>query len=82
MPQVPRHVARERAARLRQAGAVALTRHLERRVGRMARVLTERGGTARTADFTLVRINPAIAHGQLADVAIAGHDGRALIAAP
>ncbi|MEQ1709482.1 MAG: tRNA (N(6)-L-threonylcarbamoyladenosine(37)-C(2))-methylthiotransferase MtaB, partial [Terricaulis sp.] len=52
MPQVNRRVVKERAARLRQAGAAALDRHLSAWVGREAYALVEREGFARLADFT------------------------------
>ncbi|WP_019904445.1 tRNA (N(6)-L-threonylcarbamoyladenosine(37)-C(2))-methylthiotransferase MtaB [Methylobacterium sp. 77] len=81
MPSVPGDVIRERAARLREVGAEALSRHLDAQIGRTHSVLTERGGMARTEDFTLVRLGHEAPPGELRDVAIAGHDGRALIAA-
>jgi threonylcarbamoyladenosine tRNA methylthiotransferase MtaB len=58
MPQVDRRVVKERAARLREAGAAALTRHLEQWVGREASALVEREGVARLADFTTVQYGP------------------------
>ncbi|WP_375409853.1 tRNA (N(6)-L-threonylcarbamoyladenosine(37)-C(2))-methylthiotransferase MtaB [uncultured Methylobacterium sp.] len=82
MPPVADSVVRERAARLREAGTASLARHLAGEVGRTHRVLAERGGIGRTEGFTPVRLDPAIPAGTLCDVAIAGHDGRMLIAAP
>ncbi|MBX9930577.1 MAG: tRNA (N(6)-L-threonylcarbamoyladenosine(37)-C(2))-methylthiotransferase MtaB [Methylobacterium sp.] len=79
MPPVAAEIVRERAARLREAGAAALTRHLDAEVGLTRRVLTERGGTGRTEEFTVVRL--AGEPGEITDVVIAGHDGRVLIAA-
>jgi threonylcarbamoyladenosine tRNA methylthiotransferase MtaB len=82
MPPVAESVVRERAARLREAGTASLSRHLAGEVGRTHRVLAERGGIGRTEGFTPVRLDPATPAGTLCDVAIAGHDGRMLIAAP
>lgn len=79
MPPVAAEAIRERAARLRAAGAAAFARHLDGEVGRTHRVLAERGGTGRTEAFTPVRL--AAEPGTLHTVTIAGHDGRALIAA-
>ena len=79
MPAVAPEIVRERAARLREAGAAALVRHLDGEVGRSHRVLAERGGIGRTEGFTPVRI--AAEPGTIRTVAIAGHDGRALLAA-
>jgi threonylcarbamoyladenosine tRNA methylthiotransferase MtaB len=81
MPQVPREVIRDRAARLREAGAAALQAHLAHQVGRRLEVLSERGGIGRTQAFTPVRLSEPTPPGLLFDVAIAGHDGTALRAA-
>ena len=81
MPQVAGEIVRERAARLREAGARALRRHLDGEVGAVRRILAERGGTGRTEGFTPVRIGADVPAGELRDVAVAGHDGRALLAA-
>ncbi len=79
MPPVAAEAIRDRAARLRAAGAQALARHLDGEVGRRHRVLAERGGTGRTEGFTPVRLDAR--PGEIREVAITGHDGRALIAA-
>jgi threonylcarbamoyladenosine tRNA methylthiotransferase MtaB len=85
MPQVAGEVVRERAARLRAAGAAALIRHLDGEVGQSRRVLVERGGSGRTEAFTAVRLGDELAQrlapGDLAEIVIAGHDGRLLTAA-
>ncbi len=81
MPQVPHQLVRERAARLRAEGERRLAAHLERQVGRRMNVLTERGGVGRAADFTSVRLAAETPPGEMRDVAIAGHDGRMLLAA-
>ena len=72
---------KERAARLREKGVAALARHLEGEVGASRRVLTEAGGLGRTEQFTPVRLSATVARGLMLDVAIAGHDGRHLLAA-
>ena len=77
MPQVSREIARERAGRLRERGEAALRTHLTAQAGKRLEVLAERGGTARTRDFTIVR-TPGREAGQLFEARIAGHDGRAL----
>ena len=78
MPQVPRDVARERAGRLRASGERALCRHLDAQVGRRLRVLMERGGKGRSADFTAVRPDHPCRAGDIVDVMITGHDGTTL----
>ena len=81
MPQVAGDAIKERAARLREKGAAALARHLEGEVGARRRVLTEAGGIGRTEQFTPGAAQRAGARGLMLDVAIAGHDGRHLLAA-
>jgi threonylcarbamoyladenosine tRNA methylthiotransferase MtaB len=56
MPALPVPLRRERAARLREAGRHAARRFHEGRIGRMERVLTERGGRGHTEQFAAVRI--------------------------
>jgi threonylcarbamoyladenosine tRNA methylthiotransferase MtaB len=79
MPQLPREIVKERAARLRTAGAAALVRHLERRVGTEALALVEESGRARLADFTPVRLaDDAAPAGAYISVSLTGHDGAAM----
>jgi threonylcarbamoyladenosine tRNA methylthiotransferase MtaB len=80
MPQVARAVVKDRARRLRQKGAEALARHLDGAVGSRRRVLMESGETGRTEQFFEVRVGSPVRSGTIADLAIAGHDGRRLLA--
>jgi threonylcarbamoyladenosine tRNA methylthiotransferase MtaB len=80
MPQVAHPVIRERAKRLREAGAARLRQHLERQVGLALTVLTERGGIARAEDFTAVRLPAEFPAGEMHRLAITGHDGHKLTA--
>ena len=57
MPQVPKALRQERAARLRVAGQHAMARFLERQVGRSAQVLVERKGRGRSETFSPFRID-------------------------
>lgn len=81
MPQLDRAVIKERAQRLRERGEAALRVHLDAQVGAIHRVLTERGGIARTEQFMAVRLNAPLAPGLFIDLTVAGHDGRQLLAA-
>ncbi|MET7242704.1 tRNA (N(6)-L-threonylcarbamoyladenosine(37)-C(2))-methylthiotransferase MtaB [Methylobacterium sp. EM32] len=81
MPQVASGEIRDRAARLREAGAAAFARHLDREVGETRRVLAERGGLGRTEGFLPVRLPEGVEAGVLIELRIAGHDGRVLRAA-
>ena len=79
MPQVAPQIVKTRAQRLRALGKARLARHLADQQGKALRVLAERGGLARAADFTLARTPGAIA-GEMFDIRVLGHDGRALLA--
>jgi threonylcarbamoyladenosine tRNA methylthiotransferase MtaB len=57
MPQVARDVVKARAAQLRAKGAERLALRLDSHVGREAMALVEKGGRARLADFSPVRID-------------------------
>ena len=57
MPQVPRNVAKQRAARLRQAGELAVARILAREAGQTRSVLVEREGFGRTEHYAPVTLN-------------------------
>jgi threonylcarbamoyladenosine tRNA methylthiotransferase MtaB len=81
MPQVARDVIKDRARRLRDKGAAALRAHLDGEVGERRLVLAEMLGIARTQQFTPVRLATPIAPGTILDIAVAGHDGRQLLAA-
>ncbi len=81
MPQIRRDVIRERARLLRERGSARLAAHLDARVGRPMEVLTERGGMARAADFTPMRLHSDLPPGRLLTLAAASHDGQKLIAA-
>jgi threonylcarbamoyladenosine tRNA methylthiotransferase MtaB len=82
MPGVDPAIVKARAQALRQQGEAALRRHLEAEIGAQRRVLTEAGNNGRTEQFTKVRLAGAVAPGLMLDLTIAGHDGRALLAAP
>ncbi|VTZ49435.1 Threonylcarbamoyladenosine tRNA methylthiotransferase MtaB [Methylocella tundrae] len=77
MPPVAPALVKERAKRLRIAGEAALRRHHAAQIGKVLRVLTERGGLGRAADFTCVRTGDA-APSLMIDVAIERDEGKAL----
>ncbi len=80
MPQLGREIAKERARRLREKGENALRRHLGSRVGGKLRVLVERNH-ARCEDFTEVKLARDMEAGTIANLTMAGHDGKRLLAA-
>ncbi len=81
MPQLSREIVKERARRLRERGALALTQHLDGEVGAIRRVLIESGNVGRTEQFTQVLLAAPAEAGQILDLKMAAHDGRQLLAA-
>jgi threonylcarbamoyladenosine tRNA methylthiotransferase MtaB len=80
MPAVPPAVAKARAARLRDVGAAALVRHLDRHVGQCEDVLVEKPGFGRLADFSQVSLDPnsPVRIGAIVPVRLLSHDGHKL----
>ena len=61
MPAVAPEIVRERAARLRKAGTIALAADLARRVGATGEVLIEKPGSGRAAFYASVACPPDVA---------------------
>lgn len=76
MPQLEKAAIKERASRLREAGSVALEKHLETYSGRSVDVLIEKGTSGRLPDFTPVHLEgfEAVEAGRPARARIVGHD--------
>jgi threonylcarbamoyladenosine tRNA methylthiotransferase MtaB len=81
MPQVPREVVKQRAARLRAAGEAAYRKHLAALAGTSQSILIEREGLGRTEGFTLAVIQSG-QPGEIVEAVVTGHDGARLLAAP
>jgi threonylcarbamoyladenosine tRNA methylthiotransferase MtaB len=81
MPPVPGPAIRERAARLRAAGADLLRQSLDRRVGAMAAVLIERAGVGRTEHYAPVRFSSAHDNGAVVPMRLAARAGDVLLGA-
>ncbi len=80
MPSVAPPLVKERARRLRLAGEARLRRHHAGQIGKVLRVLTERGGLGRAADFTCVKTCGA-PPSEMIDVRIERDEGHALAGA-
>ncbi len=76
MPQLDVVLVRERAARLREAADLALSRHLKARMGRTMNVLMETPLRGRAEDFTEVVLETEGPAGTVAPVRITGAQGR------
>jgi threonylcarbamoyladenosine tRNA methylthiotransferase MtaB len=74
MPQLPRTLVKERAARLRAKGDAARTARLDAMIGTRHTILMERGGIGRTPCFTPVEIGGA-PHGAFLPVTITRRNG-------
>ncbi len=81
MPPVAGAIVKERAARLRAEGDLALTRHLTSRVGTQADVLVEKAGVGRAGDFTEVVVPASLACGEVVRLTLTGSDGKRALAA-
>ena len=82
MPPVDGPTIRARAARLREAGAAALTQHLAAQTGKTVEILAENGGIGRTRDFTAARLPAGVHPGTLFAATVTGHTGTHLDLAP
>jgi threonylcarbamoyladenosine tRNA methylthiotransferase MtaB len=82
MPQLDPSVVRERAARLRAAGAAALAADLARRVGAEGDVLVEAPRRGRADCYAAVRFDDAAEVGSIRRMRFAAADGQRLIGVP
>jgi threonylcarbamoyladenosine tRNA methylthiotransferase MtaB len=80
MPQVPKLVIRERAARLRAAGDAARRRAFERMVGQTVSALVEQPGLGRSEHYLPVRLPAAAVDGEVRAVRIVAASDAALVA--
>ncbi len=80
MPQVRGPEIKDRAARLRAAGKVALTRHLDGQVGRLLPVLMEGPRMGRTEGFAEVDFGADQPEGRIVEARILGVQGGRLLA--
>jgi threonylcarbamoyladenosine tRNA methylthiotransferase MtaB len=80
MPQVAPPAVKARAKRLREKGFLALALRLDAEIGARRRVLAETGEAGRTEQFLTVKFPHPVEPGSISEVAIAGHDGRRLLA--
>jgi threonylcarbamoyladenosine tRNA methylthiotransferase MtaB len=81
MPQLPPALRRERAARLRAAGAAAATRFYQARMGQEEAVLLERPDAGHTEHFCPIRlVSGAGERGRVLRVRVTGANDRGLLA--
>jgi threonylcarbamoyladenosine tRNA methylthiotransferase MtaB len=82
MPAVPETIVRERAARLRQAGAAALAADLAARIGGASEVLIERPHLGRATFYAAVAFAGEGAPGTVRRMRLVGRDADRLIGVP
>ncbi len=80
MPQVDGALVRERAARLRAAGAARVAAHLAAMQGREVRLLMERPDLGRTEGFAQTRLAAGAEPGAIVAARITGCEGERLLA--
>ncbi|HEY1506146.1 MAG TPA: tRNA (N(6)-L-threonylcarbamoyladenosine(37)-C(2))-methylthiotransferase MtaB [Stellaceae bacterium] len=81
MPWVPGNIVKERAARLREAGAAATARALAARIGTIAQVLVEKEGFGHSEHYAPVRFTGAAEIGIVVPVRIVESARGALVGA-
>jgi threonylcarbamoyladenosine tRNA methylthiotransferase MtaB len=81
MPQLERPLVKERAERLRAAGAQAMRGFLAACQGQRIEVLMERAATGRTPHFAEITLDREAAPGSLIAAAVTGHEGSRLTGA-
>ncbi len=82
MPQVGRGVARERAAKLREANARRRAAWLDTQIGSTASMLVERDGrTGHAENFAAVRLTAPAEPGSIMSVRLSARDGDRMVAA-
>jgi threonylcarbamoyladenosine tRNA methylthiotransferase MtaB len=81
MPQLPGAVIKERAARLRAAGEIALATELSNRIGSETDVLVERPGMGRATFYAAVSFAESGDAGSVRRMRLVGASGRNLIGA-
>ena len=82
MPAVPMAARRERAARLRAAGAASAERLYRTRVGADVSVLTETEEAGHCEHFAPVRLTRPVAAGRIQRARVVGADAQAIVAEP
>jgi len=82
MPQLPDPVVKERAARLRAAGEVALAAELSCRVGGETDVLIERAGMGRAEFYAAVSFSAPGARGSVTRMRLIESSGSSLVGVP
>ena len=78
MPQVAGAIVKDRAARLRQRGEVALAAHLDDQVGAQVELLIEREQLGRTPGFAEIELDSTAVPGTLVSARVTGSTGRRL----
>jgi threonylcarbamoyladenosine tRNA methylthiotransferase MtaB len=81
MPTVPKTVRKERAARLRTAGAEAAARFDALHLGQSVRVLAETETRGHSEHFRPVRLAAEAVPGQIVTATVTGADADGLLAA-
>ena len=82
MPQLPKALRKERAARLREAGDAAAAAFLQSCVGTAAVALIEKDGRGRTEHYAPIRVDTPADPGALVDLRVTAVDDDTLIGAP
>lgn len=80
MPQVPMKIRKERAAKLRAAGEIQMTKYLQSRIGKTESVVIEKPRTGRSEGFAMVQLASDCPVGSIVDAHITHVEGQRLLA--
>lgn len=80
MPQVPKHIRKQRAAILRSEGLKELRKFFAQNVGRKVQVLVEQNNIAHTENFIPVKLDGDFSSGQLLTVNLHSFDEKHMLA--
>jgi len=79
MPQIPKDVRKERAARLRAAGEKRLAEYLQSQIGKTSEVLVETEREGRSPHFAVVELDTPCEPGSVVEIKIIGADNYKLL---
>jgi threonylcarbamoyladenosine tRNA methylthiotransferase MtaB len=80
MPQVAKHIRKERAAKLRQAGEENLKEYLKSQIGLITEVLVEKENIGKTEHFAVVELDKICAAGSIVNAKIVSANDNQLMA--
>ncbi len=79
MPQIPKHIRKKRAEKLREEGALQLEKFLINSVGKHHKIIVEQEHLGRTENFLQVKLPLGFKEGDIINMKITGYEGKYLL---